>query len=95
MSTAPRLSAVPATTEQSPRVTVVTQATARGRQPTAVRTLHPVTGGGRTQIAVRVGPILIMVADREALDSFVHAWRQAEEMARGGLPSITVTARPV
>ncbi len=59
---------------------MVTQATVRGPQPATVRTLHPITGGSGPQIAVRVGPILILVADRAALASFVQAWLQADEM---------------
>ncbi len=84
MNPTPRLRLVPSLSEPaSSTVTVVTQATVRGRQPTTVRALYPVTGGGGPQIAVRVGPILILVADRAALESFVNAWRQAEGLADG------------
>lgn len=53
-----------------------------------VRARHSVTGRPEPQIAVGVGPILILVADRAAIDSFVHAWRQAD----GTFPN-TVYAR--
>ncbi len=86
MSPSPRPRLVPTTAEDAVRVTVVTQAMVRGPQPTTVRTLNPVTGGAGPQIAVRVGPILILVADRAALDSFAHAWRQADEIANGTFP---------
>jgi len=47
---------------------------------------NPVPGESEPQIGVRVGPILVLVADRAALDSFVNAWRQAEEMAVVAFP---------
>ena len=81
MTTSPPLRLVPSVRDEGPRFSVVTQATVSGTQPSAVRTLHPVTGNTTPQIAVRVGPILVLIADREALDSFVSAWRHAEEMA--------------
>jgi len=34
---------------------------------------------------------LIMVADRAALDSLAHVWRQADEMTRWRLPRIAIT----
>ncbi len=84
MSPSPRLRLVPSAAEPaSSTVTVVTQATVQGRQPATVRALYPVRSGAGQQIAVRVGPILILVADRAALDSFVSAWRQAEGLADG------------
>lgn len=46
-----------------------------------VRTRHSVTRRSEPQIAVGVGPILILVADRAEIDCFVHAWRQADDMA--------------
>lgn len=49
-------------------------------------TCAPVTGSHHPQIAVRAGPILILVGDRAALDSFIEAWRQAEELADGAFP---------
>ena len=87
MSPTPRLRLVPSSTDDTAStVCVVTQATVRGSQPTTVRTLYPVTGGGHPQIAVRVGPFLILVDDRAALDSFAHAWGQAEDLADGAFP---------
>ena len=86
MTTSPPLRLVPSVPDEGPRFTVVTQAMASGTQPTAVRTLHPVTGNTTPQIAVRVGPILVLVADREAPDSFVRAWRHADEMAEVVFP---------
>ena len=81
MTTSPPLRFLPSVPDEGPRFGVVTQATVRGPQTTAVRTLHPVTGNTTPQIAVRVGPILVLVVDHAALDSFVSAWRQAQEMA--------------
>lgn len=81
MTTSPRLRLVESVPDEGPRFSVVTQALVIGTQQTALRALSPVTGSTTPQIAVRVGPILVLVADYEALDSFINAWRRAEEMA--------------
>ena len=57
--------------------TVVTQAMVVGAQETAVRVLTPIGGSSGPQIAVRVGRIMVLVSDRQALESFVGAWHQA------------------
>lgn len=46
-----------------------------------VQPIVPLSGPGKGQIGVRVGRLLIYVANREALASFVDAWRQAEALA--------------
>jgi hypothetical protein len=60
---------------------VVTQAMVAGAQETAVRVLKPINGSDSPKIAVRVGPIMVLVSDRPALESFVDAWKQAEALA--------------
>ena len=59
------------------RFTVVTQAMVGGAQETAARVLTPIGGSSGPQIAVRVGRIMVLVSDRQALESFVGAWHQA------------------
>ena len=54
---------------------------AAGTQDTAVRVLAPLSGPHRGQIGVRVGRVLVYVANREALASFVDAWNEAAELA--------------
>lgn len=63
------------------RCTIACQATLSGSQEITVRALTPVSGPGGPQIGVRVGPILILLSDREALRSLVEAWSQAELLA--------------
>lgn len=63
------------------RCQVASQALAAGSQEVAVRVLPPLSGPQQGQIAVRVGRILIYVANREALESFLDAWSQAERLA--------------
>ena len=55
------------------RFEVASQVLAAGTQDVAVRVLPPLSGPHQGQIAVRVGRILIYVANREALESFVTA----------------------
>lgn len=82
MTTAPhRLRAVRAPRDGTSRCTVVCQATLSGAQEVTVRVLTPVSGPGGPQIGVRMGPILILMSDREALESMLQALRQAKQLA--------------
>ena len=63
------------------RFDVASQVLAAGTQDVHVQVLVPLSGPGKGQIGVRVGRILIYVANKEALQSFVDAWRQAEALA--------------
>jgi hypothetical protein len=60
---------------------VAAQAMVTGMQDIRVEAATPLAGPGHGQIAVRVGRLLVYVNDREALDSFVDAWRRAEALA--------------
>jgi hypothetical protein len=84
MSTASRTGALYLVASLDPEpahFTVVTQAMVVGAQETAVRVLTPIGGSGGPQIAVRVGRIMVLVSDRQALESFVGAWHQAMTLA--------------
>ena len=82
MTDAPhRLKAVPPHDGSASLCTLVCQATLSGPQETTVRVLTPVTGLGKPHLAVRVGPILLLVADQPALRSVADAVRQAELLA--------------
>ena len=63
------------------RCELATQAMVAGNQDTHVQAIAPLSGPGKGQIGVRVGRILIYVANREALQSFLDAWQQAEALA--------------
>ena len=63
------------------RFDVASQVMAAGTQDVFVQPIVPLSGPGKGQIGVRVGRILIYVANREALASFVDAWREAEALA--------------
>lgn len=63
------------------RFEVASQVMAAGTQDLFVQAITPLSGPGHGQIGVRVGRILIYVANREALASFVDAWAQAETLA--------------
>jgi hypothetical protein len=63
------------------RFDVASQVMAAGTQDVFVQTIVPLSGPGKGQIGVRVGRILIFVANREALASFMDAWAQAEVLA--------------
>ena len=79
MSTASRTGAlhlVASLDAEPAHFTVVSQAMVGGPQETAVRVLTPTNGSDSPKIAVRVGRILVLVSDREALESFVGAWHQ-------------------
>ena len=79
-----RLRAVPRLAGRSTyefRFDVASQAMAAGSQDIHVQAITPLSGPGKGQIGVRVGRILIYVANREALASFLEAWGQAEALA--------------
>ncbi|WP_270889991.1 hypothetical protein [Pedococcus sp. 5OH_020] len=61
--------------------TVACQATLHGPQDTSVRTLIPVTGTSGPHVAVRIGPILLLIADRPAMKSVLDAWLHADQLA--------------
>lgn len=63
------------------RFDVASQVMAAGTQDVFVQPIIPLSGPGKGQIGVRVGRILIYVANREALASFLDAWKQAEALA--------------
>jgi hypothetical protein len=83
--TAPsRLRAVPRLAGRSTfefRFDVASQVMAAGTQDVFVQPIVPLSGPGKGQIGVRVGRLLVYVANREALASFVCAWREAEALA--------------
>jgi hypothetical protein len=79
-----RLRAVPqlvGTTGFANRFQVAAQAMVAGTQDIHVQVIAPLSGPVKGQIGVRVGRILIYVANREALASFVDAWGRAETLA--------------
>jgi len=84
-TTAPsRLRAVPRLGGRSTyeyRFEVASQVMAAGTQDVFVQAIAPLSGPGNGQIGVRVGRLLVYVANREALASFVDAWAQAEALA--------------
>lgn len=63
------------------RFEVSSQVLAAGTQDTAVRVVTPLSGPHQGQIGVRVGRVLVYVANREALASFVSAWNEAASLA--------------
>jgi hypothetical protein len=63
------------------RFEVAAQALVAGTQEVHVQVLSPLSGPQKGQIGVRVGRVLIYVANREALTSFVDAWTQAAALA--------------
>lgn len=63
------------------RFDVASQVIAAGTQDVFVQAIAPLSGPGKGQIGVRVGRLLVYVANREALASFVDAWGQAEALA--------------
>ncbi|MGO4341548.1 hypothetical protein [Pedococcus sp. 2YAF34] len=82
MTAAPhRLSVVPAQDGTVDGCTVACQATLIGPQEICVRSLIPVSGNARPLIALRVGSILLLIADREALATVAQAVAQAERRA--------------
>ncbi len=83
MSTPRRLTAVPGPGKRDDDYScrVAAQAVMEGTQDVRVQALTPLAGPGHGQIAVRVGRVLVYVNDREALNSFLDAWREAAELA--------------
>jgi hypothetical protein len=78
------LRSIPATAGRATfdnRFEVSSQVLAAGPQDTAVRVLAPLSGPHRGQIGVRVGRVLVYVANREALASFLDAWNEAAGLA--------------
>ena len=63
------------------RFDVASQVIAAGTQDVFVQPIVPLSGPGKGQIGVRVGRLLVYVANREALASFLDAWREAEALA--------------
>ena len=63
------------------RFDVASQVIAADTQDVFVQTIVPLSGPGQGQIGVWVGRLLVYVANREALTSFVDAWAQAEALA--------------
>jgi len=63
------------------RFDVASQVIAAGTQDVFVQPVVPLSGPGKGQIGVRVGRLLVYVANREALASFLGAWREAEALA--------------
>ena len=62
------------------RFDVASQVIAAGTQDVFVQPIVPLSGPGKGQIGVRVGRLLVYVANREALASFLDAWQQAEAL---------------
>ena len=63
------------------RFDVASQVMAAGAQDVHVQVVVPLSGPGQGQIGVRVGRLLVYVANREALGSFLQAWGQAAALA--------------
>jgi hypothetical protein len=63
------------------RFDVASQVMAAGTQDVFVQAIAPLSGPGQGQIGVRVGRLLVYVANREALASFVSAWTEAKVLA--------------
>ena len=63
------------------RFDVASQVMAAGTQDVFVQAIAPLSGPGKGQIGVRVGRLLVYVANKEALQSFLDAWGQAEALA--------------
>jgi hypothetical protein len=63
------------------RFDVASQVMAAGAQDIHVQVIVPLSGPGQGQIGVRVGRLLVYVANREALGSFLAAWGKAAGLA--------------
>ena len=63
------------------RFDVASQVMAAGPQDIHVQVIVPLPGPGKGQIGVRVGRLLVYVANREALGAFLDAWGQAGALA--------------
>ena len=90
MSTSTRhLRAVPSPEQVPDRFLVSAQVSAAGPQEHTVRVVAPLSGPGRAQIAVRVGRVLVYLADRDALASFLTAWAEASRLADEAFGPVT------
>jgi hypothetical protein len=79
-----RLAAVPGTGKvehHDQRCRIAVQAVLEGEQDVRVQACTPLAGPGHGQIAVRVGRLLVYLNDRDALNSFLDAWRDAADLA--------------
>ncbi|NYG07777.1 hypothetical protein BJ986_002264 [Phycicoccus badiiscoriae] len=76
-----RVVPIPQSEPHTAGCTVASQATLSGPQTISVRVLTPVSGSAGALIGVRVGAILILVADWEALRSIRECVAQAAELA--------------
>lgn len=82
MTSAPHsLRSIEVRPDGSGRCTVTCQITLSGTQEITVRALAPVSGRGGPQIGVRIGPVLLLVSDPDALRSLVDVSSQAEMLA--------------
>jgi len=63
------------------RFDVASQVMAAGAQDIHVQVIVPLSGPGQGQIGIRVGRLLVYVANREALGSFLDAWGKAGALA--------------
>jgi hypothetical protein len=63
------------------RFDVASQVMAAGAQDIHVQLIVPLSGPGQGQIGVRVGRLLVYVANREALGSFLDVWGKAGALA--------------
>jgi hypothetical protein len=63
------------------RFDVAAQVMAAGAQDIHVQVIVPLSGPGKGQLGVRVGRLLVYVANREALGSFLDAWGKAAGLA--------------
>src|SRR5674476_1639587 len=63
------------------RFDVASQVMAAGPQDIHVQVIVPLSGPGQGQNGVRVGRLLVYVANREALGSFLDAWGKAGALA--------------
>lgn len=63
------------------RFDVASQVIAVGTQDVYVQPIVPLSGPGKGQIGARVGRLLVYVANRETLASFLEAWTKAEALA--------------
>jgi len=82
MTAAPhRLKVVAAQDAMATGCTVACQATLSGRQEICVRTLIPVTGDARPHVALRLGSVLLLIEDMEAMATLARAVAEAQRCA--------------
>jgi hypothetical protein len=77
----PQAKPLPAAPRTNSNCEIAAQAIVTGPQDTTVQATQPIVGTSQGQIAVRVGRLLIYVTDRQSLESFASAWREAETLA--------------